>query len=186
MPAASTTMIRIFRAAFVRSARSDASARRAGRAEGRGAARSLVRRFWRRVSVAMARGDLGVDFIFVYDRDRVNSQIGIPSVPDHHLARLPDAVMSHVVPGLSPRKSPAVYVDPLPFHSRIISDKDEVRNSPLFRAVNTQVGPLSITKEFAFAIFQRKLTAGTDHRCLPIRRSQCVQRIRDAGGLVRD
>jgi hypothetical protein len=33
--AASNTMIRIFRAAFVRSARSDASARRADRAEGR-------------------------------------------------------------------------------------------------------------------------------------------------------
>src|SRR5262245_46730453 len=126
MPAASTTMIRIFRAAFVRSARSDASARRAGRAEGRGAARSLVRHFVRRVSVAMARGDLGVDFIFVYDRDSVNSQIGLPYVPDHRLARPPDAVMSHVVPGLSPRKSLAVYVDPLPIFGRVVSDKDEV------------------------------------------------------------
>src|SRR5262249_25546282 len=101
----------------------------------------------------MTRGDLGADFIFVYDRDRVNSQIGLPYVPDHRLARLPDAVMSHVVPGLSPRKSPAVYVDPLPIFGRIISDKDEVRNSPLFRAVYTQVGAVSITKEFAFAIF---------------------------------
>jgi len=88
------------------------------------------------------------------------------------------------VPGLSPRESPAVYVDPLPFHGRIISDKDEVRNSTLFCAVNTQVGAVSITKEFAFAIFLRKLTAGTDHRRLPIRRSQCVRRIRDAGDLV--
>src|SRR5262245_44972894 len=83
------------------------------------------------VSVAMARGamtrgDLDVDFIFVYDRDRVNSQIGLPYVPDHHLARLPDAVMSHVVPGLSPRESPAVYVDPLPIFGRTISNKDEV------------------------------------------------------------
>jgi hypothetical protein len=102
---------------------------------------------------AMARGDLGVDFIFVYDRDCVNSQIGVSNVPDHHLARLPDAVMTHVVPGLSPSESPAVYVDPLPFHGRIISDKDEVRNSTLFRAANTQVGAMSITKEFAFAIY---------------------------------
>jgi hypothetical protein len=54
---------------------------------------------------AMTRGDLGVDFIFVYDRDRVNSQIGLPYVSDHRLARLPDAVMSHVVPGLSLRES---------------------------------------------------------------------------------
>ena len=133
---------------------------------------------------AMARGDLGVDFVFVYGRDRVNSQIGIPYVPDHRLARLPDAVMSHVVPGVSPREPPAVYVDPLPFHGRIISDKDEVRNSPLFRAINTQVGAVSIAKEFAFAIFQRKLTAGTDYRHPPIRRSQCVRCIRDASGLV--
>src|SRR5215470_12067325 len=102
---------------------------------------------------AMARSDLCVDFIFVDDRDRVNSQSGIPIVPDHHLARLPDAVMSHVVPGLSPRESPAVYVDPLPFRGRIISDKDEVRNLRLFRAVNTQVGAVSIAKEFSFAIF---------------------------------
>jgi hypothetical protein len=101
----------------------------------------------------MARVDLGVDFIFVYDRDRVNSQIGLPYVPYHHLARLPDAVMSHVVPGLSPRESPAVYIDPLPFHGRIISDKDEIRNSALFWAVSTQVGAMSITKEFAFSIF---------------------------------
>src|SRR5262245_21906894 len=134
----------------------------------------------------MARVDLGVDFIFVYDRDRVNSQIGVSNVPDHHLARLPDAVMSHVVPGLSPRESPAVYVYPLPFHGRIISDKDEVRNSTLFRAVNTQVGAVSITQEFAFAILYRKLTAGIDHRRPPIRRSQGVRRIRDAGGLVGD
>jgi len=102
---------------------------------------------------AMAHGDLGVDFIFVYDRDRVNSQIGLPNVPDHRLARLPDAVMSQVVPGLSPRESPAVYVDPLPILGRTISDKDEIRNSPLFRAVNAQVDAVSITKEFAFAIF---------------------------------
>jgi hypothetical protein len=135
---------------------------------------------------AMERGDLGVDFILVYDRDRVNSQIGLPYVPDHRLARLSDAVMSHVVTGLSPRESTAVYVYPLPFHGRIISDKNEVRNSPLFRAVNTQVRAVPITKEFAFAIFQRKLTAWTDHRCLPIRRSQCVLRISDAGGLVGD
>jgi hypothetical protein len=101
----------------------------------------------------MARGDLGVDFIFVYDRDRVNSQVGLPYVPDHRLARLPDAVMSHVVPGLSPRESPAIYADLLPFHGRIISDKYEVRNSTLFRAVDTQIGAVSITKEFAFAIF---------------------------------
>src|SRR5262252_1283928 len=134
--------------------------------------------------VAMTRGDLGADFIFVYDRDRVNSQIGLPYVPDHRLARLTDAVMPHVMPGLSPTESTAVYVDPLPFHGWIISDKDEVRNSPLFRAVNTQVGPVSIAKEFAFAIFQRKLTAGTDHRHPPIRRSQCVRRIRDAGSLA--
>src|SRR5262247_2695279 len=134
----------------------------------------------------MARDDLGVDFIFVYNRDRVNSQIGLPYVPDHRLARLPDAMMSHVVPGLSPRESHVVYVDPLPFHGRIISDKDEVRNSPLFRAVNTQVCAVSIAKEFAIAIFQRKLTAGTDHRHPPIRRSQCVRGIRDAGGLVGD
>jgi hypothetical protein len=113
----------------------------------------FVRHFLRRFSVATAPGDLGVDFIFVYDRDRVNSQICLPYVPDHHLARLPDAVMSHVVPGFSPRESPAVYVDPLPFHGRIISDKDEVRNSTLFWAMNTQVGAVSITKEFAFAIF---------------------------------
>jgi hypothetical protein len=113
----------------------------------------FVRHFLRRFSVAMAPGDLGVDFIFVYDRDRVNSQIGLPYVPDHRLARLPDAVMSHVVPGLSPRESLAVYVYLLPFHSRIISDKDEVRNSTLFGAVNTQVGAVSITKEFAFSIF---------------------------------
>src|SRR5262245_42024619 len=123
----------------------------------------------------MGRGDLGVDFIFVYCRDRVNSQIGLPYVPDHRLARLPDAVMSHVVPGLSPRESPAVYVDPLPFYGRIFSDKNEVRNSPLFRAVNTEVRAMSIAKEFAFAIFQRKLTARTDHRHPPIRRSQCVR-----------
>ena len=134
----------------------------------------------------MARGDLGVDFIFVYDRDRVNSQIGLPYVPDHHLARLPDAVMSQVVPSLSPRESPAVYVDSLPFHDRIISDKDGVRNPPLFRAINTQVDAVSIAKEFAFAIFQRKLTTGTDHRHPPISRSQCVRRIRDAGSLVGD
>src|SRR5262245_37076067 len=135
---------------------------------------------------AMALGDLGVDFIFVYSRDRVNSQIGISNVPDHHLARLPDAVMPHVVPDISPRESPAVYVYPLPLLGRITSDKDEVRNSPLFRAVNTQVGAVSIAKEFAFAIFQRKLTAGTDHRHPPIRRSQCVWRIRDDGSLVVD
>src|SRR5262249_36007226 len=131
----------------------------------------------------MARGDLGGNFIFGADRDRVSSQIGLPYVPDHHLASLPYAVMSHVVPGLSTRESPAVYVDPLPFHGRITSDKDEVRNSTLFRAVNTQVGAVSITKELDFAIFQRNLTAGTDHRCLPIRRSQCVPRIRDAAAL---
>jgi hypothetical protein len=101
----------------------------------------------------MARGDLGVGFIFVYDRDRVNSQIGLPYVPDHRLARLPDAVMSHVVPSLSPRESPAVYVDPLPIFGRIISDKDEVRNSTPFRAVNMQVGAVSIAKELALAIF---------------------------------
>src|SRR5262249_17319478 len=101
----------------------------------------------------MARGDLVVDFIFVYDRDRVNSQIGVSNVPDHRLARLPDTVMSHVVPGLSPRESTAVYVYPLPFRGRIISDKDEIRNPTLFWAVNTQVGAVSITKEFAFAIF---------------------------------
>ena len=112
----------------------------------------------------MARGDLGVNFIFVDDRDRVNSQIGLPYVPDHRLARLPDAVMSHVVSGLSPRESTAVYVYPLPFNGRIISDKDEIRNLTLFWAVNSQVGPASITKEFTFAIFQRKLTAWTDHR----------------------
>src|SRR5262245_65439008 len=79
------------------------------------------------VSVAMARGDLGVDFIFVYDRDCVNSQIGGSNVPDHQLARLPDAVVSHFVPGLSPREPPAVYVYPLPFPGRIISYSDEVR-----------------------------------------------------------
>src|SRR5262245_59694262 len=134
----------------------------------------------------MARGDLGVDFIFVYDRDRVNSQIGIPIVPDHHLALLPDAVMSHVVPGLSPRESLAVYVDPLPIIGRIISYKNEVRNSTLFRAVNAEVRAMSIAKEFALAIFQRKLTAGTDHRRPPISRSQCVRRIRDAGSLLKD
>ena len=105
--------------------------------------------FWRRVSVAVARGDLAVEFIFVADRSRVNSQIGVSIVPDHHLARLPDAVMSHVVPGLSPRESPAVYADPLPFHGRIISDKYEVRNSTLFWAVNTQIGAVSITTRSA-------------------------------------
>src|SRR5262245_28165052 len=101
----------------------------------------------------MARGDLGVDFIFVYDRDCVNSQIGVSIVPDHHLARLPDAVVPHVMPGLSPGESFAVYVDPLPILGRIISYKDKVRNSPLFRAVNTQVRAMSVAKEFAFAIF---------------------------------
>src|SRR5262245_37736917 len=101
----------------------------------------------------MAPGDPGVDFIFVYDRDRVNSQIGLPSVPDHLLARLPDAVVSHGVPGFSTRESASVYVDPLPSHGRIISDKYEVRNSTLFWAMNTQVGAVSITNEFAFAIF---------------------------------
>src|SRR5262249_46745541 len=134
----------------------------------------------------MAPGDLGVDFIFVYDRDRVNSQIGLPYVPDHRLARLPNAVMSHVVPGLSPRESTAVHVDPLPFHGRIISDKDEVRNSTLFWAINTQVGPVSITKEFACSIFECKLTAGIISTNLRFRRSQCVLRISDAGGLVGD
>src|SRR6266540_295035 len=133
------------------------------------------RHFLRRISVATASGGLTLDFIFVYDRDRVNSQIGVSNVPDHHLARLPDAVISLVV-----------YVDPLPFHGRIISDKDDVRNSPLFWAVNTQVDAVSIAKEFALAIFQRKLTAGTDHRHLLIRRSQCVRRIRNAAGLVGD
>ena len=72
----------------------------------------------------MALSALAVDFIFVDDRDRVNSQIGISNVPDHHLSRLPDAVMSHVVPGHSPRESLAVYVDPLPIFGRVVSDKD--------------------------------------------------------------
>jgi hypothetical protein len=137
-------------------------------------------------SVAMARGDLAIDSIFVDDRNRVNSQIVIPNVLDHHLARLPDAVMSHVVPDLSMREAFAVYVDPHPIFGRIISDKDEVRNLTPFRAVNTQVCAVSIAKELALAIFQRKLTAWTDHRQPPIRRSQCVRRIRDAGGLVGD
>jgi hypothetical protein len=101
----------------------------------------------------MARSDLAMDSIFVDDRNRVNSQIGISIVPDHYLARLPDAVMSHVVPSLSPREPLAVYVYPLPIFGRIISDKDEVRNSPLFRGINTQVGAVSIAKEFALAIF---------------------------------
>src|SRR5262245_60027378 len=160
---------------------------------------------------------------FVYDRDRVNSQLGVSNVLDHHLARLPDAaiffvvysyplpfhgriisqivvsfvldhllarlpdaITSHVMPRLSTRESTAVYAYPLPFHGRIISDKDVVRNSPLFRAVNTQVDAVSIAKEFSLAIFQRKLTAGADHRHLLIRRSQCVRRIHDAAGLVGD
>src|SRR5262249_44740644 len=104
----------------------------------------------------MARGDLAVDFIFVDDRDRVNSQIGISNVPDHHLARLPDAVVPHIVPGPAPGESFTVYVDPLPILGRIISDKDEVRNSPLFRAVNTQVRAVSVAKKLAPTIFQRK------------------------------
>ena len=142
--------------------------------------------FWRRVSVAMARGDLSVEFIFVADRSRVNSQIGVSIVPDHYLARLPDAVMSHVVSGLSPRESPAVYVDPLPFHCRIISDKDEVRNSLLFQSVDMQVSAVSVAKKLAPTIFQRKLTAGIDHRHPLIRHFQRVRRIRDAASLVGD
>ena len=134
----------------------------------------------------MARGALAVDFIFVYDRDSVYSQIGVSIVPDHHLSRLPDAVMPHVVPGLSPRESTAVYVDPLPFHGRIISDKDEVRNSPLFQAVDMQVSAVSVAKKLAPTIFQRKLTAGIDHRHSLIRLSQRVQRLRDAASLVGD
>lgn len=138
------------------------------------------------VLVAMASGDLAVDFIFVYDRGRVNSQIGLPYVPDHRLARLPDAVMSHVVPGLSPRESLAVYVDALPLFGRIISNKDEVRNSTLFRAINMQVGAASVAEKPALMIFQRNLAAGIDHRHPLIRRSQCVRCIRDASGLVGD
>ena len=136
--------------------------------------------------MAMARGALGADFIFVDDRDRVNSQIGISIVPDHHLARLTDAVMSHVVPGLSPSESLAVYVNPPPIFGRTIFDEDEVRNPPLFRAVNTQVDAASVAKKLALTIFKRKLTAGCDHCQLLIRRSQCVLRIRDAAGLVGD
>jgi hypothetical protein len=56
----------------------------------------------------MARGAFAVDFIFVDDRNRVNSQVRVSIVPDHHMARLPDAVMPHVVPGLSPRESFAI------------------------------------------------------------------------------
>ena len=134
----------------------------------------------------MARGDLAVDSVFVYGRNRVNSQIRIPNIPDHHLSRLSDAVMSHVVPGLSPREPPVVYVDPLPIFRRIISDKDEVRNSTLFRAVNTQVRAGSVAKKLALTIFQRELTAGIDYRHPPIRRSQYIRSIRNAYGLVGD
>src|SRR5262245_30210868 len=134
----------------------------------------------------MALSAPAVDFIFVDDRDSVNSQIGVSIVPDHHLARLPDAVMPHVVPGLSPRESLAVYVDSLPIFGRIISDKDEVRNSTLFRAVNTQVRAVSVAKNLALTIFQSKLAAGIDHCQLLIRCSQRVRRIRDAAGMAGD
>jgi hypothetical protein len=93
-----------------------------------------------------------VDFIFEDDRDRVNSQIGISIVPDHHLARLPDTVMSDIMPGFSSRKPFVVYIDPLPTSGRIVPDKDEVRSSLLFRAINTQVGAASIAKKPAFTI----------------------------------
>jgi hypothetical protein len=121
---------------------------------------------------------------FVEDRNRVNSQVGVSIVPDHHLARLPDAVVSHIVPGLSTSKSFVVYADPQPILGRTISDKDEIRNLPLSRAVNTQVRALSVAKKPALTIFQRKLTAGIDHRHSPIRHSQCIRRIHDAAGLV--
>src|SRR5262245_19728413 len=143
-------------------------------------------RFWRRVSEAMARNAIALDFIFVFDCDRVNSQICVSIVPDHHLASLPDAVVPHVVPSLTLRESFAVYVDPRPFLSRIIPDKDEVRNSPLFQAVDLQVSAVSVAKKPAPTIIQRKLTAGIDHRHSLIRHSQRVRRIRDAASLVGD
>jgi hypothetical protein len=134
----------------------------------------------------MARDRLAVDFIFVDDRNRVNSQVGVSIVPDHYLARLPDAVMPHVMHGQSPEESFAIYVDLLPFFGRIISDKNEVRNSPLFWAVNTQVRAASVAIKPAPTIFQRKLTARIYHRRSPIRCSQRIRRIRDAAGLVGD
>src|SRR5215475_1764301 len=79
-------------------------------------------------SVAMALRFLSRGFIFVDSRDRVNSQIGDSNIPDHHLTRLPDAMMPHVVPGLSTRESPAVYADSLPIIGRFVFDKDGVRN----------------------------------------------------------
>src|SRR5262245_60607949 len=143
-------------------------------------------RFWRRVSVAMVRNAVALDFTFVIDRDRVKSQIGVSIVPDHHLARLPDAVVPHVVPNLSPRESFAVYIDPRPFLSRIISDKDEVRSSPLFQAVDMQVSAVSVAKKLAPTISPRKLTAGINHRHSLVRHPQRVRRIRDAASLVAD
>src|SRR5262245_11215804 len=134
----------------------------------------------------MARGALIVNFILVDDRNRVNSQIGVSNVLDHQLARLPDAVMSHIVAGLSPEESLTVYVNPLPIFSRIIPDKNEVRYPALFRAVNTYVAADSIAKKLAFTIVQRKLTSGMDHSHLLIRGPQCVCRIRDAAGLAGD
>src|SRR5262245_40540848 len=143
-------------------------------------------RFGRPVSLSMERNSMALDVFFVFDCDRVNSQIGVSIVPDHHLARLPDAVVPHVVTSLSLRESFAVYIDPRPFLSRIISDKDEVRNSPLFQAVDMQVSAVSVAKKLAPTIFQRKLTAGIDHRHSLIRHFQRVRRIRDAASLIGD
>jgi hypothetical protein len=88
-------------------------------------------------------GATAADLIFVDDRNRVNSQFGVSNVPDHHLARLlealPEATIRHVVPDLSTGESYEIYADPLPIFVRIISDKNEVRNSPLLRAVNKHI-----------------------------------------------
>jgi hypothetical protein len=91
----------------------------------------------------MALDAVAADLIFVDDRDRVNSEVGVSNVPDHHLARLLEALtedtIRHVVPDLSTGESYEIYADPLPIFVRIISDKNEVRNSPLLRAVNKHI-----------------------------------------------
>src|SRR5262245_38361466 len=123
------------------------------------------------------------DYI-VEDQNRINFQVGVSIVPDHHLARLPEAVMPNVVSDLSPWEASAIQVDPLPIFGRIVSDKNDVRNSLLFRAVNTQVRAVSVAKQPALTIFQRKLTAGIYRRCSLIRHAQHIGRIRDAAGLA--
>ena len=52
--------------------------------------------------MATARGAITLDFIFIDDRYRVNSQVGVSIVLDHHLATMPEA--TRLVIALDPRR----------------------------------------------------------------------------------